>query len=175
MNSFFVKNAKPKTTRSRSYMTWVQLCKIKAKKKTRQRRTLKRRQIIANTLRDDVTHLKKFKEYPGDIVLGKFMETKWNGNHKVPKKYDDEKEALSMDDFEIKDSTEDKYLVAFEKGDSSRCVFAKNSRYKARFHLATKRNIQRVRWFTPTLVEWKPHIDRGENVIVSTMDTQSLR
>ena len=57
-------------------MMWVQLCKIKAKKKTRQRRTLKRRQITATALRDNVIHFKKIKEYPDDLVLGKFMETK---------------------------------------------------------------------------------------------------
>ena len=64
MNSIFVKNAKSKMARSRSYMTWIQLCKMKAKKKTSQRRTLKKRQIIANTVGDNVMHLKNSKSTP---------------------------------------------------------------------------------------------------------------
>ena len=100
MNSIFVKNAKSKMARSRSYMTWIQLCKIKAKSTTRQRCRLERHQITATVVRDDVIHLLKLKEYSDDLVLGKIMETKWNGNHDVPKEYDDKKEALSIDDFE---------------------------------------------------------------------------
>ena len=38
------------------------------------------------------------------------METNWKENYIVPKKYDDEKEVLSIDGFEIKDSTEEKIL-----------------------------------------------------------------
>ena len=85
MNSFFVKNAKPKMIWSHSFKTWVQVCKIKAKKKTRQRHTLERRLITANAVRDDVIHLKKNKKYPDDIVLGKFMEINWKGNYIVSK------------------------------------------------------------------------------------------
>ena len=69
-----MKNAKPKTIWSHSFKTWVQVCKIKAKKKTRQRRTLVKRLITVNSVRDDVIHL-KIKKYPNDIALGKFMET----------------------------------------------------------------------------------------------------
>ena len=69
---------------------------------------------------------------------------------------------MSIDDFKIEDSTEDNHLIAFEKGDSSRCVFAKNSRLIARVHLATQRNIQCIRWFAPTLIKWKLHINQGK-------------
>ena len=102
------------------------------------------------------------------------METNWKENDLVPKKYDDEKEALSIDGFDIKDNTEEKYLIAFEKGTSSRCVFAKISRKIARFHLAMKTTINRVRWFAPAIIKCKPHINHGKNVTVSTMDMQSL-
>ena len=40
------------------------------------------------------------------------------------KKYDAEKEALSIDEFETKDRIEDKHLIAFKEGNSSRCVLA---------------------------------------------------
>ena len=66
-------------------MIWVTLCKIKAKNKIRQRRTLERREIIATAVRGDVIHLPQIKEYPEDLVLGKFMETKWDLSHDVPK------------------------------------------------------------------------------------------
>ena len=39
------------------------------------------------------------------------------------KKYADEKIALSIDEFKKKDSTENRHLIAFEKGNSLRCVF----------------------------------------------------
>lgn len=86
--------------------------------------TLERRESIATAVRDDVIHLPQIKEYPEDLVLGKFMETKWDLSHDVPKKYG-KKEALSIDNFEIRDSTEDKHLIAFKKGNSSRCIFGK--------------------------------------------------
>ena len=38
------------------------------------------------------------------------MEKNWKENDLVPKKYDDEKEALSIDGFDIKDSMEEKIL-----------------------------------------------------------------
>ena len=97
MSSNFVKNAKPKTARSRSYMIWVQLCKKKAKNKTRQRCTLERRQIIVTAVRDNVVHLPQIKEYPDDLVLGKFMETKWDLSNDVQKTYDEKrKQCLLM-------------------------------------------------------------------------------
>ena len=56
------------------------MCKIKAKKKTRQRRTLERRQLTATVERDNVIYLRPLQEYPDGLVLGKFMEIKWKGN-----------------------------------------------------------------------------------------------
>ena len=88
------------------------------------------------------------------------MEINWKENDLVPKKYDDEEEALSIDGFDIKDSTEEKHLIAFEKGNSSRCIFAKLSMKIALFHLATKKTINRIRWFAPAIIKWKPHINR---------------
>ena len=88
------------------------------------------------------------------------MKTKWKGNHDG-KKYNAENEALSIDEFETKDSTEDKHLIAFEEGNSSRCVFAKISRKIAHFHFATAKNIGRIRWFAPNFIVSKPLINRG--------------
>ena len=76
------------------------------------------------------------------------------------KKLNDKKKALYIDEFKIKDSTEDKHLIVFEEGDSSRYVFAKNSRKVSRFHLATTKNIRRIRWFAPNLIVSKPNITR---------------
>ena len=45
------------------------------------------------------------------------------------------KEALSIDKFEIKDITEAKHLIAFEEGNSSRCVFAKKIKEHSLFSL----------------------------------------
>ena len=77
-------------------MIWVTLCKIKAKSKTRQRPTLERCQIIATAVRDGVIHLPQIKEYPDDLVLGKFMETKWDLSHDVPKNMEKRKRCLLM-------------------------------------------------------------------------------
>ena len=97
MDSDFVKNAKPQTTRSLSYLTWLHLCKIKAKKKTRQRRTLERRQITrATVVLDEVIHLKTLQEYPDNLVLGKFMETTWNGNHDGGKNHNDRRKRCPL-------------------------------------------------------------------------------
>ena len=96
MNSDFVKNAKPKTTQSCSFLTWVHLwCKIQAKKKTRQKRTLERHQTRATVVRDDAIHSKTLEDYPDDFVLGKFMETTWNGNHVGGGKYDEKRSVVN--------------------------------------------------------------------------------
>ena len=71
------------------------------------------------------------------------MKTKWKGNHDG-KKYNAENEALSIDEFETKDSSEHKHLIAFEEGNSSKCVFAKIARNITRFHLATAKNIGHI-------------------------------
>ena len=52
------------------------------------------------------------------------METTWDGNNDG-KIYNAEQEALSIDEFETKDSTKDKHAIGFEEGNSSRCDFAK--------------------------------------------------
>ena len=93
-----------------------------------------------------------------------FLVSLWkqNGREIMMKKYNAEKEVLSIDEFKTKDSTKDKHPIAFEEGNSSRCVFAKNSRNIDRFHLATPRNIERLRWFAPTLIASKTHINRGK-------------
>ena len=88
------------------------------------------------------------------------METNWNGNRVGDVKYQP-KEVQSIDDFKIKDSTKNTHIIAFGKGESSKWDFTKVSRKNARFHLATTKNIQRLRWFAPNLIASKPTVIRG--------------
>ena len=173
MNSFFVSNAKPKTKRSQSFETWVELSQIPSSKKIRQRRTKKRRTISSNAQRDYVVHLKDDINYPCDLVLGKFMEINWKEQLKVTKKYDHKKEAICVDGFDVKDSTEEKHLIAFENNTTSRCVFAKVSRKISRYHLNTKKIFDAYDGLL--LLLWKANhtLIEGKNVTVSTMVMQS--
>ena len=84
------------------------------------------------------------------------------GKIKSKKKYNDKKEAICVDGFDFKDSTEEKHLIAFENNTTSRCVFAKVSRKISRYHLNTEKNIRRIRWFASAIMESKPHINRGK-------------
>ena len=115
--------------------------------------------------------LKRITENSADELVGLFLETKWDRSIAWEKKYDKE-DAKCIDHFKTLDSTEDKHIFSVNESEPSMRMFAKVSRGIARHHLATTRNINRIRWFAPAIIGAKPKVVRGGNVIVSMMDMQ---
>eukprot|EP00536_Pseudo-nitzschia_multiseries_P005659 jgi/Psemu1/13073/gm1.13073_g len=105
MPSNFLKNAAPALT---SHETYNHLSKIKPKKKGR-------RSINANLKHVEQIALKKVNK---NGFEGKFMETSWGCKTVGEKKYP-LAEAVSIDSFKTLDSTNEKFILAFDKSEPS--------------------------------------------------------
>ena len=90
-----------------------------------------------------------------------FLET-WGVGCVGMKKYV-EKDGKCIDAFETLDSTEEKHIIAYNESDKSLHIFAKVSRQIARRHLATTKNINRMRWFAREIIGAKSKVVRGKN------------
>ena len=80
-----------------------------------------------------------------------FLETNWGTTQNVKKSYLDN-DGRSIDHFITIDSEEFKHVMGFDKDEPTLRVFAKVSRAIAKRHLATPKNINLIRWFTPTII-----------------------
>eukprot|EP00536_Pseudo-nitzschia_multiseries_P016880 jgi/Psemu1/48220/gm1.48220_g len=88
------------------------------------------------------------------------METSW-GEQIVRTKEYTSTEAVSIDCFDILDSTDEKHIIAVDESEPLLRIFAKVSRDKAKQHLARSSRIETTRRFSKEIVEAKPEVVRG--------------
>eukprot|EP00536_Pseudo-nitzschia_multiseries_P011432 jgi/Psemu1/28861/gm1.28861_g len=141
MTSNFLKNAAPLST---IHQTYTHLSTIKPRKA--------RRNINANLQHVEQITLKTVKK---NGFKGKFMETSWGWKTVGEKKYPSS-EAVSIDSFKTLDSTDKKFILAFDESEPPLRIFAKASRQIAKQRLGAPENIEITRRFAVEVVEAKP-------------------
>eukprot|EP00536_Pseudo-nitzschia_multiseries_P006003 jgi/Psemu1/14231/gm1.14231_g len=147
MSSNFLKDA---PTKSNNHATYNHLSTIKPKKKRRRSRSRNLKHVNQISL----------KAVTKDLFKGKFMKSSW-GEQIVGTKEYTSTEAVSIDCFDILDSTDEKHIIAVDESEPSLRIFAKVSRDKAKQHLAQSSRIETTRRFLKEIVEAKPEVVRG--------------
>ena len=117
--------------------------------------------IVNQSTSVEKTPLKKISEISDNELIGMFLETNWGVITVGKKKYDKE-DGKCIDHFKTLDSTEDKQILAYDESEQSLRISTKGSRQSARRHLATTKNINRIRWFAPEIIGAKPTVVRGK-------------
>eukprot|EP00536_Pseudo-nitzschia_multiseries_P003318 jgi/Psemu1/7485/gm1.7485_g len=147
MTSNFLQKAAPSS--STIHQTYKHLLEIKPKKA--------RQSIKAN-----LQHVKQIplKTVNKNGFKGKLMETNWGWKTVGEKEYTWE-EAVSIESFKTVDSTNEKFILAFDQSELSLRIFAKASTQFAKQRLGRPKTIEITRMFAGEIVEAKPKIGQG--------------
>ena len=166
MTSYFVENAKPKTNKSKRFKIWKSIASIETVPRVQNPRPTPEHPSVDHNL------LKLVDECNEKEFVGRFMTTSWeetSSEHVMDiKRYSTSgdnymgEHLINIDKYSITDSTEKQNYIAFDKDEETKCIFAKVSRNRAKFHLATDKKIKLLRRYAHTMVGAKPKVVRGK-------------